>query len=111
HVGPLGFHPGGRVLAVGQFRDCGGCPAGRRGTAVEMPTDRGGGAHVVISQPEECRLAVVRVIGFRERAGVLSDQVVHAIAPAGGFGDQVMIEELVKTAAGGRGGGGRQVGG
>ena len=25
----------------------------------------------------------------------------HAIAPAGGFGDQVMIEELVKTAAGG----------
>ena len=67
-----------------------------------MPADRGGGAHVVISQPEECGLAVVRVVGFRERAGVLPDQVVHEIAAAGGFGDQVMIEELVKTTAGRR---------
>ena len=111
HIGPFGFHPCGRLLAGQKFRDSGRCFTDGRVTAVEMPADRGGSTHVVVGQPDDGGFTVLGVVGLYQCAGILADQVMHAITAAGGFGDQMLVEKLIKAAAGRREAGAVESGG
>jgi hypothetical protein len=88
-----------RFLAARQFRDDGRCFVHCRVAAVKMLADRHGSAQVVVSKPGDGGLAVLEVVGLYQGAGVLADQIVHAITAPYRFSNQVLIEKLIKDAA------------
>ena len=60
-----------------------------------------GSVQVIIQQPPGGGVAVCRVVGGCQGAGVFAEQVVQAVAAAGGLGDQVLIVEGLEVTAGG----------
>jgi hypothetical protein len=100
-VGPLGLEPHRRLLAGAQKRQLRGRIPDRGVAAVEMTADSGGGLHVIVHQPADSGLTLFGVVGFRERLGVLADQVVQAVPAAGRLDDQMVVEQLDEAAPGG----------
>jgi len=62
---------------------------------------RRGGVRIVIQQPPGRGAGVRGIAGRGQRAGVLTEQVVQAVAAAGGLGQQVLIVQAIQVAAGG----------
>jgi hypothetical protein len=69
------------------------------GPGREVPASGPGGMQVVIQQPGDGSVPGGRVIGGRQGAGVLADQVVEPVPAAGGLGDQVLVVEGLQAPA------------
>jgi hypothetical protein len=65
-----------------------------------MPPERGRGSHVVAGQPGDGGLTVLGIVGLRECAGILPDQVMQPVTAACWLGHQMLVEKLAEAAAG-----------
>jgi hypothetical protein len=70
-----------------------------------VPASGRGGVEVVVQQPVDRVIGFCWVIGGGEGAGVLAEQVMQLIAAGDGLSEQVMVIQVIKTAAGGGQGG------
>ena len=59
-----------------------------------------GGVQVVVQQPADGSVAIRRVVGGGQGAGVLAEQVVQLVPAGRGLGDQVLVIQLIEAAAG-----------
>ena len=104
-VGALGVQPGGCLPGRGHRRRV-LRRAGRRQRAdagIEVGDALAGGqggVQVVIQQPPGGGVAICRVVGGGQGAGVLAEQVVQLVPAGGGLGDQVLVIQLIEAAAG-----------
>lgn len=103
-VGVLGAHPGSRAIRIGNVGDlrlqAGHIPQLGSVVAVEEAGGPGRGVEVVVQLPLQCLMYGMGSGLTRERTGVLTDEVVHAVAATGRFLDEVMLLDLLKHAAG-----------
>src|ERR1700678_3725689 len=107
-AGAFGAGQGQRVLAVGQGGNRGRDRAVRgggagAGLAGDEGVGAGGGLLVVIQQPGGGLVPVTAgVQAPGEGAGVFADQVVQPVPALGRLGEQVLVIQRLKLAAGGR---------
>src|SRR5262249_48214167 len=103
-VGSLSLQPSGRLLPGGQVggtgrrgasRGAGGASPGGAG-----PASYRGSVQVVIEQPTRGGVTVGGVVRGGEGAGVLAEQVVQLVAAGHGLGEQVLVIQPIKAAAG-----------
>src|SRR5215472_11594896 len=100
YISALGLQPGRGLREGGQVRDVGRRMAGRR-TAVgalplaEMLAGGEAGVRVIVQQAGDGSVAVRGLVGGRERAGVLAEQVVQLVPSGRGLGQQMLVIQLI----------------
>src|SRR5215831_2576544 len=103
YIGALSFKPGRCLPGGRQVGDVGGrsasrwtlvpCPGG------EVSASRDSGVQVVVQQASAGGVAVRRVVGVSEAAGMFAEQVVQPVAAGCGLDEQVLVIQLIEVPA------------
>jgi hypothetical protein len=101
-IGALGIHPGHRLFAGGQighgrWHPIGWRAAGRVSGQLAVRSLSCGG--VIVQQPADGPVLVAGRVGGGKGAGVIAEQIVETVPPAGRFLDQVNREQGIELGA------------